>query len=342
MTLSGYKFWGAYSNVPLLVSLSEDEEKTLKESFNPEIFIKVDFNIYKEVGFEEKSITFKKSYVSGNYITVDLTAIFKSLSFLYGDINRGTDIGSFSSNDVKITAYAQYYNNNREAIILLDSQSEKTFKIRPSNFSIYSIFKEANGVRLCKRFYDFALKINKPYTTFFKGFTQKDFIIKAKDNFESEFDRVDRNENSPYVDRVVDECGIFVTWLNEAGTWSYWLFSEKYTEEIKTKSMGTIQKNKINEQYISGMHSLGYTAYKRWTLRSDVPVMDGELEELQSIYSSSIVFVYLNGKGGGGNNFVPVRVSVVEGSYKFDINKQDVYPFNVTIEFEPLALRTEL
>ena len=31
MTLSGYKFWGAYSNVPLLVSLNEDEEKTLKE-----------------------------------------------------------------------------------------------------------------------------------------------------------------------------------------------------------------------------------------------------------------------------------------------------------------------
>lgn len=340
MTLSGYKFWGAYSNVPLLVSLSEDEEKTLKESFNPEIFIKVDFNIYKEIGFEEKSVTFKKSYVSGNTITVDLTAIFKSLSFLYGDINSGTDIGSFSSNDVKITAYAQYYNNNKEAIILLGSQVEKTFKIRPSNFSLFDIFEESYNMRICKRFYDYTFKVRRSYTTYFKGFEQKDYIVKVNSYSEFAPDSIRRSENSAYVDRVVDECGIFVTWLNEAGTWSYWLFSEKYTEEIRTKSLGSIQKSVNNDLNYSTMYPLGYTANKRWTLRSDVPVMEGELEELQSLYSSSIVFVYLESKSNSG--LYPKRVSVVEGSYKFDINKQDVYPFSVTIDFDALKLRTEL
>lgn len=340
MTLSGYKFWGAYSNVPLLVSLSEDEEKTLKESFNPEIFIKVDFNIYKEIGFEEKSVTFKKSYVSGNTITVDLTAIFKSLSFLYGDINRGTDIGSFSSNDVKITAYAQYYNNNREAIILLGSQVEKTFKILPSNFSLFDIFEESYNMRICKRFYDYTFKVRRPYTTYFKGFEQKDYVVKLDSYSDFAPDSIRRSENSAYVDRVVDECGIFVTWLNEAGTWSYWLFSEKYTEEIKTKYLGAIQKSVKGDLNHSTMYPLGYTANKRWTLRSDVPVMEGELEELQSIYSSSVVFVYLEGKSNSG--LYPKRVSVVEGSYKFDINKQDVYPFSVTIEFDALKLRTEI
>ena len=88
------------------------------------------------------------------------------------------------------------------------------------------------------------------------------------------------------------------------------------------------------------MYPLGYTANKRWTLRSDVPVMEGELEELQSLYSSSIVFVYLEGKTNSG--LYPKRVSVVEGSYKFDINKQDVYPFSVTIEFDALKLKTEI
>lgn len=340
MTLSGYKFWGAYSNVPLLVSLSEDEEKTLKESFNPEIFIKVDFNIYKEIGFEEKSVTFKKSYVSGNTITVDLTAIFKSLSFLYGDINRGTDIGSFSSNDVKITAYAQYYNNNREAIILLGSQVEKTFKILPSNFSLFDIFEESYNMRICKRFYDYTFKVRRPYTTYFKGFEQKDYVVKLDSYSDFAPDSIRRSENSAYVDRVVDECGIFVTWLNEAGTWSYWLFSEKYTEEIRTKSLGAIQKSVKDDLNHSTMYPLGYTANKRWTLRSDVPVMEGELEELQSLYSSSIVFVYLESKSNSG--LYPKRVSVVEGSYKFDINKQDVYPFSVTIDFDALKLRTEL
>nr|DAS52595.1 MAG TPA: hypothetical protein [Caudoviricetes sp.] len=340
MTLSGYKFWGAYSNVPLLVSLSEDEEKTLKESFNPEIFIKVDFNIYKEIGFEEKSVTFKKSYVSGNTITVDLTAIFKSLSFLYGDINRGTDIGSFSSNDVKITAYAQYYNNNREAIILLGSQVEKTFKILPSNFSLFDIFEESYNMRICKRFYDYTFKVRRPYTTYFKGFEQKDYVVKLDSYSDFAPDSIRRSENSAYVDRVVDECGIFVTWLNEAGTWSYWLFSEKYTEEIRTKSLGAIQKSVKDDLNHSTMYPLGYTANKRWTLRSDVPVMEGELEELQSLYSSSIVFVYLEGKSNSG--LYPKRVSVVEGAYKFDINKQDVYPFSVTIEFDALKLKTEI
>lgn len=340
MTLSGYKFWGAYSNVPLLVSLSEDEEKTLKESFNPEIFIKVDFNIYKEIGFEEKSVMFKKSYVSGNYMTVDLTAVFKILSFLYGDINSGTDIGSFSSNDVKITAYAQYYNNNREAIILLGSQVEKTFKIRPSNFSLFDIFEESHNIRICKRFYDYTFKVRRPYTTYFKGFEQKDYVVKVDSYSDFAPNSIRRSENAAYVDRVVDECGIFVTWLNEAGTWSYWLFSEKYTEEIRTKSLGVIQKSVKNDLNYSTMYPLGYTSNKRWTLRSDVPVMEGELEELQSIYSSSIVFVYLEGKTNSG--LYPKRVSVVEGAYKFDINKQDVYPFSVTIEFDALKLRTEI
>lgn len=340
MTLSGYKFWGAYSNVPLLVSLSEDEEKTLKESFNPEIFIKVDFNIYKEIGFEEKSVTFKKSYVSGNTITVDLTAIFKSLSFLYGDINSGTDIGSFSSNDVKITAYAQYYNNNREAIILLGSQVEKTFKIYDANFSLFDIFEESYNMRICKRFYDYTFKVRRPYTTYFKGFEQIDYIVKVDSYSDFAPNSIRRSENAAYVDRVVDECGIFVTWLNEAGTWSYWLFSEKYTEEIKTKYLGAIQKSVNNDLNHSTMYPLGYTANKRWTLRSDVPVMEGELEEIQSLYSSSVVFVYLEGKSN--SELYPKRVSVVEGAYKFDINKQDVYPFSVTIEFDALKLKTEI
>ena len=128
--------------------------------------------------------------------------------------------------------------------------------------------------------------------------------------------------------------------MNEAGTWSYWLFSEKYIEEIKTKSLGVMQKSRMNEFSYSRLYPLGYTANKRWTLRSDIPVMEGELDELQSLYSSSVVFVYLESKTNSGLH--PMRVSVVEGSYKFDINKQDVYPFSVTIEFDALKLRTEI
>ena len=341
MKLSGFKFWGAYSGVHLSILLSDSEDETLKKSWRPEIVITAKFRIYENDTLNDKRVVITRNYVPNivKAITVDLTAIFKSLSFFYGDINEGVYIGDFTYNSVEITAQAQYYTPNSDVTVLGEPVKE-TFKIYPANFSLYEIFKESHNMRICKRFYDNTFKVRRPYTTYFKGFEQKDYIVKVDSYSDFAPANIERSENAAYVDRVVDECGIFVTWLNEAGTWSYWLFSEKYTEEIKTKSLGVMQKSRMNEFSYPRLYPLGYTANKRWTLRSDVPVMEGELEELQSLYSSSVVFVYLESKTNSGLH--PMRVSVVEGSYKFDINKQDVYPFSVTIEFDALKLRTEI
>ena len=341
MKLSGFKFWGAYSGVPLSILLSDSEDETLKKSWRPEIVITANFRIYENDTLNNKRVVITRNYVPNavKAISVDLTAVFKSLSFFYGDINEGAYIGDFTHNSVEITAQAQYYTPNSDVTVLGEPVKE-TFKIYPANFSLFDVFKESEGIRICRTFQDQRFKKQKPYTTYFKGFEQKDYIVKGDSYYNFATDGVKRSENAAYVDRVVDECGIFVTWLNEAGTWSYWLFSEKYTEEIKTKSLGVMQKSRMNEFSYSRLYPLGYTANKRWTLRSDVPVMEGELDELQSLYSSSVVFVYLESKTNSGLH--PMRVSVVEGSYKFDINKQDVYPFSVTIEFDALKLRTEI
>lgn len=341
MELSGFKFWGAYSGAPLSIQLDNSEDETLKNAWRNEIVITANFSVYENDTLNDKRVVITRNYVPNivKSMNVDLTAIFKSLSFFYGDINEGTHIGSYPSYNIEISAQAQYYTPNR-GVNVLGEPVKKTFKIYNANFSLFDIFEESHNMRICKRFYDYTFKVRRPYTTYFKGFEQNDYIVKVDIYSDFAPDSIRRSENAAYVDRVVDECGIFVTWLNEAGTWSYWLFSEKYTEEIRTKSLGAIQKSVKNDLNHSTMYSLGYTANKRWTLRSDVPVMEGELEELQSLYSSSVVFVYLEGKTNSGLH--PKRVSVVEGAYKFDINKQDVYPFSVTIEFDALKLRTEI
>nr|DAQ77009.1 MAG TPA: hypothetical protein [Caudoviricetes sp.] len=341
MELSGFKFWGAYSGAPLSIQLDNSEDETLKNAWSNEIVIAANFRVYENDTLNDKRVVITRNYVPNivKSMNVDLTAIFKSLSFFYGDINDGTHIGSHPSSNIEISAQAQYYTPNRE-VNVLGEPVKKTFKIYNANFSLFDIFEEYHNMRICKRFYDHTFKVRRPYTTYFKGFEQRDYIVKVDSYSDFAPNSIRRSENAAYVDRVVDECGIFVTWLNEAGTWSYWLFSEKYTEEIRTKSLGAIQKSVKNDFNHSTMYSLGYTANKRWTLRSDVPVMEGELEELQSLYSSSVVFVYLEGKSN--SEPYPKRVSVVEGAYKFDINKQDVYPFSVTIEFDALKLRTEI
>ena len=85
---------------------------------------------------------------------------------------------------------------------------------------------------------------------------------------------------------------------------------------------------------------------KRWTLKSEVAVMENELDELQSLLYSSEVYVYRGEKTVGDNNDLNAelfeRVIVVEGMQKFDINKQLLYPFGVTIEFEPERTIREL
>lgn len=341
MKLSGFKFWGAHSGAPLSIQLDNSEDETLKNAWRNEIVITANFRVYENYTLNDKRVVITRNYIPNivKSMTVDLTAIFKSLSLFYDDINDGTNIGLFSSSDIEISAQAQYYTPNRD-VNVLGEPVKKTFKIYDANFSLFDIFEESHNMRICKRFYDNTFKVRRPYTTYFKGFEQKDYIVKVDSYSNFAPANIERSENAAYVDRVVDECGIFVTWMNEAGTWSYWLFSEKYIEEIKTKSLGVMQKSRMNEFSYPRLYPLGYTANKRWTLRSDVPVMEGELEEIQSLYSSSVVFVYLEGKSNTG--LYPMRVSVVEGSYKFDINKQDVYPFSVTIEFDALKLRTEI
>ncbi len=347
MRIIGYKYWGAYSGVPLEIVFEDNEKEKLNN--RGVVDIECDFISYDSSNMPyHKKVSINKKYLNEIVIYVDLSAIFKSC--IERDLNVISGIvGEKISATLKVSVSAMYYNNDDIEWLRDDSgvklEVKDEFEIFAGNFvfdsaSVNDNEKELKGMRVCNLFHHLFKKTNKPYTTYFKGYKQNDWIISTIKPFNLERSERDTTKGiKPYVDRVIDECGIFLAWLNDAGTWSYWLFSNEYVEEIKTKSLGSMLRvNRTFADY-SILRNFGYTAYKTWTLKSAVPVMEGELDELKSLLTSSMVFLRLLDKD---NRNFDVAVSVVNGSYKFDINKQDVYPFSVTIEFEALKTMTML
>lgn len=171
--------------------------------------------------------------------------------------------------------------------------------------------------------------------TYFKGYPQRDlYIEKITGNIPFQMQNKERNADTKEVARVVDECGIFLRWRNTHGGWSYWLFSPNYTEELKSKSLGSTRIGRI---FVGGkdnsFYPFGATAKKTWTLTSEIPVLDYELEEVKSLFVSPEIYLW---KGKEVTDIQPQhweRVNVVEGSQKFKYNNQYTHPLSVTIEF---------
>ena len=340
MTFLTIEYWGAFSGVPLRISLSSEEVDKLRN--DGVITIRATFFIEKGVNVEKRTAEIKKHflYISDtDYIVeINMDAVFKTAFYSYekiADTLRGYRV------PIEIEASATYREGNEiKELTGVGIVLKEKFNIFPATFStIKGYIKE--GRRVCK---DFASR-NGEYTTLFRRYPQDctvtEFIHKGGDDYEVEYKSIDL-ENYKYIDRVIDDCGIFIAWRNAAGTISHWLFSSEYTEEIKTKQLGQIVRGRRigYGDKLSLLHSLGSTAVKRWTLKSNIPVMEGELDELQSLLSSSHAYIYREGRDGDLGEWE--RVVVVEGTHKFDINKQSVHAFGVTIEFEPLRTIREL
>ena len=177
--------------------------------------------------------------------------------------------------------------------------------------------------------------------TYFKGYPQRDlYIEKITGNIPFQMQNKERNADTKEVARVVDECGIFLRWRNTYGGWSYWLFSQDYTEELKSKSLGS---TRIGRTFVGGkdnsFYPFGTTAKKTWILTSEIPVLDYEFEEVKSLFVSPEIYIW---KGNNANETTPnywERVNIVEGSQKFKHNNQYTHALSVTVEFnEPKTI----
>lgn len=261
---------------------------------------------------DRKDFVINISYREKKGVDLFLPSLFKSMFDLKED--------SFSGDNFKIVS--------------LKIDSSKGNIANGSLFIIPSTISITENSRLgeCKK------------TTYFKDYPQKDlYIEKIQGNVPFRMQNKERTSETKEVARIVEECGIFLRWRNTYGGWSYWLFSQDYTEDIKTKSLGSTL---IGRTYVglkdNSFYPFGTTSKKTWTLTSEVPVLDYEFEEIKSLFVSPEIYIW---KGKEVADIQPQhweRVNVVEGSQKFKHNNQYTHPLSVTIEFQEPKTITQL
>ena len=134
------------------------------------------------------------------------------------------------------------------------------------------------------------------------------------------------------ITRIVDECGIFLRWRTRYGSWGYWLFSEDFERELKTKNRGS-----WNARYKEGAMErkhLGLEVTEEWRLTSSVPVLANEIEEVRDLYTSNEVYLYTGPREGMyfESNFFTQweRVEVMSGTVKFN-EPSSTYDISVNI-----------
>lgn len=261
---------------------------------------------------DRKDFVINISYRENKGVDLFLPSLFKSMFDLKKD--------SFSGDNFKIVS--------------LKIDSSKGNIANGSLFIIPSTISITENSRLgeCKK------------TTYFKDYPQKDlYIEKIQGNVPFRMQNKERTSETKEVARIVEECGIFLRWRNTYGGWSYWLFSQDYTEDVKTKSLGSalIGRTYVGLKYNS-FYPFGTTSKKTWTLTSEVPVLDYEIEEVKSLFVSPEVYIW---KGKEVSDIYPKhweRVNVVEGTQKFKHNSQYTHPLSVTIEFQEPKTITQL
>lgn len=261
---------------------------------------------------DRKDFVINISYRENKGVDLSLPSLFKSMFDLKKD--------SFSGDNFKIVS--------------LKIDSSKGNIANGSLFIIPSTISITENSRLgeCKK------------TTYFKDYPQKDlYIEKIQGNVPFRMQNKERTSETKEVARIVEECGIFLRWRNTYGGWSYWLFSQDYTEDVKTKSLGStlIGRTYVGLKYNS-FYPFGTTSKKTWTLTSEVPVLDYEFEEIKSLFVSPEIYIW---KGKEVDDIQPQyweRVNIVEGTQKFKHNSQYTHPLSVTIEFQEPKTITQL
>lgn len=140
---------------------------------------------------------------------------------------------------------------------------------------------------------------------------------------------------------IVDECGIYLKWLNARGGWSYWLFNRRNRQQFTTKTRGTILNNNTLS-YDTDEVALGVDAEEKLQLYTQ-HLERWALNQLLDIATSPAVFIYTLDKGtqtyANGTEHVWLRVPQVN-NFKYTI-KSETDLYQVGFEFDLPRLFTQ-
>ena len=109
-------------------------------------------------------------------------------------------------------------------------------------------------------------------------------------------------ENTRLTITQKDVCeGVFVRWINDEGSWSYWLFGKVHTDSINGSSTGTVDNdfynlNDTQDSYYAPTLSLGTAGVNTLNLNYQ-GLSESEHEQIKSVVTSPRVELYNKGYG---------------------------------------------
>ena len=138
--------------------------------------------------------------------------------------------------------------------------------------------------------------------------------------------------NSIYVFEmdVVDECGIYLKWMNSEGGWSYHLFNKFYKMPMSVKSQGKINKYLEtmmdatgNQTNIGQSSSIGIKVNQRFLSKDDY-------HKVIEIATSPIVYLYNEPKGTMALAESWIEISVEDFKDDFRDSKKKIFDIAFT------------
>lgn len=130
---------------------------------------------------------------------------------------------------------------------------------------------------------------------------------------------------------IVDECGIYIKWLNAAGGWSYWLFNKQHRIVHSTKQLGTVNQNAGQLSFSADEINIGFDADKKLQVVAQY-LQPWALEQILELSTSPCVYVYMKPKGTSAYNLIDSWLKLPNiSNFKFT---EDSTPKTYKISFE--------
>ena len=141
---------------------------------------------------------------------------------------------------------------------------------------------------------------------------------------------------------IVDECGVYIKWLNSCGGWSYWLFNKNTRNLITTKAKGTINSNAGQLGYSADEKNIGFDSDEKLQVVTQ-GVEKWTLEQLLDIPTSPCVYLYLKPRGvwayENGNSDVWLKLPSIS-NFKYS-KKAESTLYNIGFEFQLPKIYTQ-
>jgi hypothetical protein len=98
-----------------------------------------------------------------------------------------------------------------------------------------------------------------------------------------------------FLYELVDDCGVYIKWLNSCGGYSYWLFNKDTKTTFNAKSKGTISTNDGELSFASDENNIGTEATEK--IQVTTQNLDSDyLKYVSDIATSPAVYLYMKPK----------------------------------------------